>query len=93
MPWIKTIGFKSPEMTPELAAAYQEVYASVPPEYRNPDPDADVAGIVQSHSLDPVALRTAFLAGQHLIGGPSPLSRREREMINTVVSAANRCFY
>jgi hypothetical protein len=99
MAWIKTIGLLDPDLTPELATAYQEVFAQSPPEYRGGGDDGggpprrDAGGIVKSHSLDPVALRTAFAAGMHLIGGPSPLSRREREMINTVVSAANRCFY
>lgn len=90
MAWIKTIGFKDPEMTPELMAAYQAAGSALPPEYMGGD---DAANIVKSHSLDPEALRTAFSAGLHLINGPSPLSRRDREMINTVVSAANRCFY
>lgn len=90
MAWIKTIGLSDPEMTPELMAAYMAAGSNLPPEYRGGD---DVANIVKSHSLDPVALQTAFQAGLHLINGPSPLSRREKEMITTVVSTANECFY
>ena len=92
MAWIKTIGLKDPDLTPELAAVYQAMGPLVPPEYRSPGQD-DVGSITKSHSLDPTALGTIFMGGLHLINGPSPLSRRDREMINTVVSAANRCFY
>jgi hypothetical protein len=92
MAWIKTIGLKDAELTTELAAVYQELAPHVPAEYRMGDGD-DVGSITKSHSLDPAALRTVFGGGLHLISGPSPLSRRDREMINTVVSAANRCFY
>jgi hypothetical protein len=90
MAWIKTIGLKDPDMTPELMAVYRELAATKPPEYGGGE---DAGSILKSHSLDPQALRMALGAGMHLIAGPSPLSRREREMINTVVSAANRCFY
>ena len=92
MAWIKTIGFHDRELTPELAAAYQEVHPLMPPEYAISGTQ-DAPGIIKAHSLDPAGLRKIFLAGLHLVKGPSPLSRREREMINTVVSTANRCFY
>ena len=90
MAWIETIGFKDPGMTPELMAAYQAAGQGLPDCYRGGD---DAAAIVKSHSLDPEALRTAFSAGMHLLGGPGPLTRPERELVATVVSAANRCFY
>jgi alkylhydroperoxidase family enzyme len=90
MAWIETIGFKDTGMTPELMAAYQSAGANLPATYMGGD---DAAGIVKAHSLDPEALRTAFGAGMHLLNGPGPLLREEREMVATVVSAANRCFY
>jgi hypothetical protein len=90
MAWIKMTGLQDPDLTPELAEAYQSLGPHMPPEYMG---GKDVAEIVRVHSLDPTAVRNVFTAGLHLIGGPSPLSRREREMINTVVSTANRCFY
>ena len=90
MAWIKTIGPGDPEMTPELLAAYQAAGANRPMEYGG---SGGPSNIIRSHSLDPDLLRTAFQAGMHLINGPSPLSRTDREMIATVVSAANRCFY
>ena len=90
MAWIKTIGFKDEGMTPALMAAYQASGQDLPECYRGGD---DAAAIVKSHSMDPEALRTAFGAGMHLLAGPGPLTRPERELVATVVSAANRCFY
>ena len=91
MAWIKTIGFQDPGMNPELAAAYQEILQIAPREYLEGATDAP--SIAKAHSLDPKALITAFRSGMHLLNGPSPLSRKDREMIATVVSSANRCFY
>jgi hypothetical protein len=93
MAWIKTIGLDDPNLTPELAATYQALWGAMPPEYRPQPAPADVAEIVKTHSLDPVALERFMGGAAHLIGGPSPLTRREREMINTTVSTVNRCFY
>jgi hypothetical protein len=90
MAWIKTIGPGDPDMTPELLEAYKAAGQNRPQEYGGP---GGPSNIIRSHSLDADLLRTAFQAGMHLINGPSPLSRAEREMIATVVSAANRCFY
>jgi hypothetical protein len=92
MAWIKMIGLHDPELGPELGEAYQSLAQGVPPEYLIGGSD-DVAGIIKTHSLAPAVLRGIFSGGLELINGPSPLTRREREMINTTVSAANRCFY
>lgn len=92
MAWIKTVGLHDAELTPELAGSYQEINGMMPPEYAMSG-TRDVPGIIKIHSLDPAGLRKVFVAGLHLVNGPSPLSRREREMINTVVSATNHCFY
>jgi hypothetical protein len=74
------------------------VYALYPPEYR-----ADVAAvqrrdggtdsIVAAASLIPGALVTAFSAFGVLLSPDLPLTRRQHEMIATLVSALNRCFY
>lgn len=93
MAWIKTIGFNDPELGPELGEAYQSLAEKgLPPEYHIGS-STDVAGIIKSHSLAPAVLKGIFSGGLELINGPSPLTRREREMINTTVSAVNRCFY
>jgi hypothetical protein len=92
MAWIKTIGLHDPELSPELAQVYEGLAPMLPPEYHIGGGN-DVAAIVKTHSLAPAVLEGIFRGGITLINGPSPLSRREREMINTVVSSANRCFY
>jgi hypothetical protein len=55
--------------------------------------DDGVAGIVASHSLIPEALFHAFSTFGVLMSPQLPLSRRQQEMITTMVSVTNRCFY
>ena len=50
-------------------------------------------GIVGSHSLIPDAMYHAFSAFGVLMSPDLPLTRRQHEMITTVVSAVNRCQY
>ena len=50
-------------------------------------------GIVASHSLIPDALFHAFATFGALMSPELPLTRRQHEMITTVVSATNRCQY
>ena len=67
-----------------------------PPEYNEPvfpGLDDEVAGIVASHTLIPEALYHAFATFGSLLSPELPLSRRQHEMIATVVSANNRCRY
>lgn len=52
-----------------------------------------VARILGVHSLDPGALQHHLDLYMHLMFSPGPLSRREREAIAVVVSAANGCAY
>jgi len=49
--------------------------------------------IVKIHSLRPDVMRTFLNLYIQLMHGPSELSRREREMVATVVSWANDCHY
>ncbi len=49
--------------------------------------------ILKIHSLNAESLEGHFTVYQHLMRGPSGLSRAEREMIAVVVSSANKCFY
>ncbi len=96
MTWINTI--PQNDADDELRRCYDAVYAFYPPEYatevaavRRPDGTAD--SIMAAHSLIPQALRHAMSAYGVLLSKELPLSRRQHEMIATVVSALNRCFY
>jgi len=52
-----------------------------------------VWGIVRLMSLNPPVMDTSMGLYKAVMFGPSPLSRRQREMMATVVSRANDCFY
>ncbi len=60
---------------------------------REPSVNADLPGIVASHSLIPEALHHAFSTFGALMSPDLPLVRRQHEMIATVVSLTNRCRY
>ena len=81
MPWIKTI---EPEAaTGELKVEYDKAVRRA----------GHVCNIVTLQSLNPRTLRASmdlYLATMH---APSGLTRAEREMLATVTSWANRCFY
>jgi hypothetical protein len=96
MTWIKTV--PPGEAEPHLKRCYEEVYALYPPEYhmdvpavQRPDGGSD--SIVAAHSLIPDALRHALSAYAVLLAPDLPLTRRQHEMIASVVSAQNACFY
>ncbi len=93
MTWIKTIPLSQAEG--KLREAVEQQRAMYPPEYgptRNVDGD-ESGGIVASHSLIPDALFHAFATFGALMSPDLPLTRRQHEMITTVVSVANRCHY
>ena len=92
MTWIRVIPFAEDEALQRARAAQQALY---PIEYVQPThPDhAETDGIVASHSLIPEALHHAFAAFGALMSPDLPLTRRQHEMITTVVSATNRCQY
>lgn len=52
-----------------------------------------VFGIVRLMSPNPPVLEASMGLYQATMFGRSPLSRRQREMLATVVSRANDCFY
>ena len=54
---------------------------------------AGVDNILRIHSLNPRSLEDHARLYGHLMRGPSPLSRIQREMIAVAVSAENDCFY
>jgi alkylhydroperoxidase family enzyme len=92
MTWIRVIPFDRDEKLRLAREALQSIY---PIEYAEPTHPhhAQTEGIVASHSLIPDALHHAFAAFGALMSPELPLSRRQHEMITTVVSAINRCQY
>ena len=85
----------SAEADETLRAARAAQHALYPPEYEQPvlALDDDVAGIVAAHSLIPDALHHAFATFGALMSPDLPFSRRQHEMIATVVSVTNRTYY
>jgi alkylhydroperoxidase family enzyme len=52
-----------------------------------------VFNIVRSMSPNPEVLRASIEMYKAIMFGPSPLSRQERELLATVVSTENECYY
>ena len=52
-----------------------------------------VYDIVRSMSLNPAVLRQSMELYKAIMFGPSGLTRQERELLATVVSATNECYY
>jgi alkylhydroperoxidase family enzyme len=52
-----------------------------------------VDNIIRIHSLNPRSMKDHMELYAHLMRGPSPLSRVQREMIAVTVSAWNDCYY
>ena len=82
----------------ELQKAYQDVYSLYPPEYRDDvdavkKPDGTADSVVAAHSLIPQALLHSMSAFGAMMSPELPLTRAQHEMIATVVSALNACFY
>lgn len=93
MTWIKTIPVSEDEKLREVVEAQRLLYPIEYAEPIHPTPDGQTSGIVASHSLIPDALYHAFATFGALMSPELPLSRRQHEMITTVVSVANRCHY
>ncbi|MCU0240413.1 MAG: hypothetical protein MUC29_13315 [Pyrinomonadaceae bacterium] len=92
MAWIKTIPFE--EADEKLRNAMQGQRHLYPKEYDTPQPSIlGDESIISSHTLIPDALYHAFSTFGVLMSPDLPLSRREQEMIATMVSLTNDCFY
>ena len=93
MAWIKTIPMA--EADDALRQAMEGQRALYPVEYATPVHAAEGGGaqIVESHSLIPDALYHAFATFGVLMSPQLPLSRRQHEIITTMVSVTNRCVY
>ena len=97
MTWIKTVSPREGGEKLREAKRWQRTY---PPEYGREVPSlkelaspAAGGGISDSHSLIPDALYHAFAEYGALLQPDLPLARRQQEMIATVVSVLNDCFY
>ena len=93
MTWIKTLRMDEDERVKQAIEAERKLY---PSEYRTPAPAVDrgeANSITASHSLIPDALYHSFSALGAMMAPDLPLTRRQQEMINTVVSVTNRCHY
>ncbi|HYK88949.1 MAG TPA: hypothetical protein VE398_09275 [Acidobacteriota bacterium] len=93
MTWIRTV--PTAEADENLRSAIEAQRKLYPVEYADPvHPTGDgTSGIVASHSLIPDALYHAFATFGALMSPDLPLSRRQHEMISTMVSVTNRCVY
>ncbi len=93
MTWIKTVSADDDDKVRRAMEAQRELY---PVEYAvpiHPTADGQASQIVASHSLIPDALYHAFATFGVLMSPELPLTRRQHEMITTVVSVLNRCHY
>ena len=90
--WIRMIGVR--EADGALKEAYTKLRANMssrPAVYSTSNGDAP--NIVKSHSLEPEGLRLAFGMSSAVHWSDKSLPWAKREMINTVTSHANNCFY
>ena len=81
MAWIKVI--EPEQATGELKAEYDEAVCRA----------GKVFNVLKIQSLNPLSLHASLQMYLATMYGPSGLSRSEREMLATVVSWANHCFY
>ena len=93
MAWIKTIPLEeADEKLKELLMNQRGMY---PAEYAfsTAEQTGTEESIVSSHTLIPEALYHAFSTFGVLMSPDLPLERRQHEMIATMVSVTNDCFY
>jgi len=93
MAWIRTIPMsEAGERLRSAMEAQKEMYPKEYAEGVHPDPSG-ASSIVGSHTLIPDALYHSFATFGALMSPELPLSRRQHEMIATIVSVTNRCQY
>jgi len=93
MTWIKTFRLEDDERVHNAVMAQRKLY---PQEYATPVPIVDRGfenSIVGSHTLFPDVLFHSFSAFGAMMSPELPLRREQHEMIATMVSVTNRCFY
>jgi hypothetical protein len=88
MAWLATISRRDADG--DLARAYAEMAARPTPEVYRPE-HGDAPGIIRAHSLDPALMRLAFSVSGGL--HRSTLDWAARELVSSVTSRVNECFY
>lgn len=78
--WIRTVGPADAEG--DLAGVYRRIGARDRADH-----------VIRVHSLHPAGMEGHVDLYRSVMFGRSPLSRRQREAVAVVVSAANDCFY
>ena len=93
MTWIKTIPHR--RRTSRCARRWRRSASSTRGvrRARAPDPATRRRASSPSHTLIPDALYHAFATFGALMSPDLPLTRRQHEMIATMVSVTNRCHY
>jgi hypothetical protein len=93
MAWIKTI--KPQDAEGDLLELLGKVRSTYPDEYGTVHPSTIPVdeSIIESHTLIPEAMYHAFMTMSALMSPELPLERRQQEMIATIVSETNDCFY
>ncbi|MDQ1744443.1 MAG: hypothetical protein QOE23_2782 [Pseudonocardiales bacterium] len=88
MAYVRMIGRQ--EADGDLLDAYLAMAARPMPSVYVPS-HGDAPGIIRAHSLDPELLRRTFAVSGSLSNDALPW--RSRELINSVTSRENECFY
>ena len=90
--WIKTDPAVMATIGAELRKKYPREYATKPEDRQVPEAVARES-IMMSHTLLPAVMEQMFGAHAAMMAPDLPLTRAQHEMIATVVSATNDCFY
>lgn len=93
MTWIKTFRLEDDERVHNAVMEQRRLY---PQEYATAVPIVDHGfenSIVGSHTLLPEVMFHSFSAFGAMMAPELPLRREQHEMIATMVSVTNRCFY
>jgi hypothetical protein len=90
--WIKVDPAVMGTVGAALRQTYPREYATTPEERRLPEAVARES-ILMSHTLLPEVMQPIFAAHAAMMSPDLALSRAQHEMIATVVSATNCCFY
>ena len=88
MAYLRVIGKQ--EADGDLLDAYSAMAARPMPAVYRP-PHGDAPGIIRAHSLDPELLRRTFAVSGALSNDALPW--QSRELVNSVTSRENECFY